>query len=368
MKSFTIFVLLVTNYFVSNTKHILASGLEVTPLYEVSCKQLGEAGYSSLRQFSKVHGIYGILCTLNNKIYVGSAVNLNKRLLNGHLDSLNNNTHRNRHLQRAWDKYNTEKFTFLILETVMFKEHLLSIEQYWMDLTKCYDIKYGYNICTKSHSRIGVSFTEESKLKLSKSLKNSNKFQKAIKSKSRALKISKSRKGQPSPLKGTTLPQEVKIKMSNAKKKWWLKNKNLFNGENNPMSGRSVYDVWVEKYGEVIADQKQREMINKRSGENSCRYGEKHSEKSKLKMSNAKKGYKHTKESKLKMSLSKIGKSVGGRPVLQFTLNGLFVKEYKSCKEASKVTNTNYTSICSCCNNKRKRAGEYKWKFKNENI
>jgi len=36
-------------------------------------------------------------------------------------------------------------------------------------------------------------------------------------------------------------------------------------GKNNPMHGKSLHDVWVEKYGKDIADQKQLELNKKRS-------------------------------------------------------------------------------------------------------
>ena len=39
-----------------------------------------------------------------------------------------------------------------------------------------------------------------------------------------------------------------------------------FNGENNPMYGKSIYDVWLEKYGKEEADRKHSEWKIKKSG------------------------------------------------------------------------------------------------------
>src|SRR5229473_6154293 len=56
-------------------------------------------------------GIYKITCTANKRIYIGSAVNLRKRK-NEHWNAFKRNQHHNRHLQRAWDKYGEQAFTF----------------------------------------------------------------------------------------------------------------------------------------------------------------------------------------------------------------------------------------------------------------
>jgi hypothetical protein len=51
----------------------------------------------------------------------------------------------------------------------------------------------------------------------------------------------------------------------------------LVKGKNNPMYGRSVYSVWVEKYGKDIADKKMKDYREKQSiinsGENNSMYG-----------------------------------------------------------------------------------------------
>lgn len=52
------------------------------------------------------------------------------------------------------------------------------------------------------------------------------------------------------------------------------------------------------------------------------------------------------------------------KPVLQYNLNKEFIGEYYSGKKAQDITGINKTKISECCNNKRKTAGGYIWRFK----
>jgi len=116
------------------------------------------------------HGIYKIINIINNKIYIGNAINLYKRMHN-HIHQLKNSIHHSRHLQRSWDKYGENFFKFYIIEYVEDKNNLIEREQYWMDYYKSYDINLGYNICTKANSNIGKKLTEETKRKISEAQK-----------------------------------------------------------------------------------------------------------------------------------------------------------------------------------------------------
>lgn len=53
------------------------------------------------------------------------------------------------------------------------------------------------------------------------------------------------------------------------------------------------------------------------------------------------------------------------KPVLQFDLNDILVKEYQSINQAKRETGFNSSDISSCCNGKRKTAHGFKWKYKN---
>lgn len=112
-------------------------------------------------------GIYKITNTINGKIYIGSAINITDRW-NYHKWELNNNKHGNKYLQRAWNKYWSVSFEFSTLEFCE-KDKLIEREQYWLDITKCYDREVGYNILTVAYSGIGSKRSLETKAKISAS-------------------------------------------------------------------------------------------------------------------------------------------------------------------------------------------------------
>lgn len=66
-------------------------------------------------------------------------------------------------------------------------------------------------------------------------------------------------------------------------------------------------------------------------------------------------------------SYSQINDSNKSKPIVQYTLDGVFVKEYPSSREAHRSTGINRGHISSACNGNKKSAGGYLWK-KKENI
>ena len=76
-------------------------------------------------------GIYKIINLVNNKFYVGSAVNLRRRKAR-HFSELRNNRHNNRHLQAAWLKYGEKSFVFVVVEEVPDLAKLLDAENIWL--------------------------------------------------------------------------------------------------------------------------------------------------------------------------------------------------------------------------------------------
>lgn len=127
-----------------------------------------------MENLNKRSGIYIIKNIIDGKIYVGSACNLKSRI-NNHIWSLRKNKHANIKLQRAYDKYGENSFTFNVLEFVdidrddsRFKEILLEREQYWIDKTRACERGVGYNIMTKAGSNIGYVPTEETRKNISK--------------------------------------------------------------------------------------------------------------------------------------------------------------------------------------------------------
>lgn len=83
-------------------------------------------------------GIYRIKNLLNNKCYYGSSKNIETRWLK-HKNELKKGKHINIILQRAWDKYGGDNFSFEVVEECD-KKILLEREQYYLDLNPDYNI------------------------------------------------------------------------------------------------------------------------------------------------------------------------------------------------------------------------------------
>lgn len=96
-----------------------------------------------------ISGIYKIVC-YNNKFYIGSSINIDKRIKD-HIRSLNKNKHHNSHLQRAWNEYGENNFKFEVIETIHDISRLLIREKWWMDDTNCCNREIGFNISNNPH-------------------------------------------------------------------------------------------------------------------------------------------------------------------------------------------------------------------------
>lgn len=110
----------------------------------------------------KICGVYKITNKVNNKIYIGSSVNVYTRWRN-HIYELNNNKHSNNYLQNAWNKYGFNNFEFKIIEKCN-KDNVRYREQYYINLFNCCDRDIGYNIMPKVDM---TELSEETKNKIS---------------------------------------------------------------------------------------------------------------------------------------------------------------------------------------------------------
>ena len=101
-------------------------------------------------------------------------------------------------------------------------------------------------------------------------------------------------------------------------------------GEKNPMYGKSLKDVLIDKYGYEIGTKKWDDANNKRSIN---------------------------------------GKNKGTKPVIQLDKDGNIINEYDSMSQASEITGANINGIRSVCNGNAKTAGKFywMWKIKNNN-
>lgn len=111
-------------------------------------------------------GIYKIQNLLNGKLYIGSSLNV-KRRLTLHKCNLRKNKHVNLALQNAFKKYGQDAFSFEKI-LVCSKEYLLMYEQLIIDSYGSCDKLFGYNIRTIASSNAGIPMHVNTRLALSK--------------------------------------------------------------------------------------------------------------------------------------------------------------------------------------------------------
>jgi group I intron endonuclease len=103
-------------------------------------------------------GIYQILNKETGDSYIGSATNIKSRWKR-HKRDLKNNKHHSIILQRAWNKYSSSNFSFIILEECN-SSLLEERENYFLQ-----SMFPKYNICKVAYSTIGREYTEETRAK-----------------------------------------------------------------------------------------------------------------------------------------------------------------------------------------------------------
>jgi len=130
----------------------------------------------------KTSGIYRIRNIVNNKIYIGSAINFNTRW-GQHRRLLRRGKHFNSYLQNSWNKYKEDNFIFEIIEECAI-EALEGREQFFLDSTLP-----SYNL---SPVAIRGICSEQQKLEFIKKIKEKN--QKHPRTPETILKMIESRK------------------------------------------------------------------------------------------------------------------------------------------------------------------------------
>lgn len=120
---------------------------------------------------SKISGVYLIKNIINRKIYIGSSLNVNKRI-NKHFAELRRGKHYNILLQRTYNKYGESSFIYGLLEDNLSSNIIVNKEQYYLDLYQPYNPDIGFNICEKAYTTLGYKHSEETKKKMSIDRKN----------------------------------------------------------------------------------------------------------------------------------------------------------------------------------------------------
>lgn len=251
-------------------------------------------------------GIYVIINTVSNKVYVGQAVNIKERWKR-HDIALSGNKHRNAHLQAAWNIYGKDAFIFETLELCKKEKTILTeAEQYWMDYFKFMGFVL-YNMVSAVGSCIGYKCPEE------------------IKSK---------KKGQIPWNKGKVATEEAKLNMSLAHmgrtdsrlgKKHSEETKKQITEKKlgSKASEETKAKMSASHIGRTCSEETKKKISKAHLGRPGTRLGACVSEETKVKMSTSSKGKIMSCEARAKMSMSRIGKKASEETKAKISTAGM---------------------------------------------
>ncbi len=255
-------------------------------------------------------GIYKILNTHTNRIYIGQAKEFKERW-KAHASSLRLGKHKNSFLRADFNKCkealgHDDFLEFHVLEVLegSTKEERNKREEWWIAQTlinwQCYNFELKPS---KSEQSIWSRSPEQTRQRRSQAHKG--------KHYSTGTEFSK---GEDHPGFGKPLSEEIKQKLSLANK-----------GKHNPTEAT-------------------RELIRQANlGSNNPNFGKRKSDITKARMSQA-----HSARKKV---------------VIQQTLHGEVVHVHASIMEASRATNINHSSIIACCRGRLRSAGGFRWMY-----
>ena len=299
-------------------------------------------------------GIYMIQNKVNNKMYIGQAVDIEDRW-GEHRRGLRGGYHTNKHLQNSWKRDGEENFEFTILLECE-ESQLNTFEEYYILELMTYNDRVGYN---KNYGGKSGRPTEEAKRKMSEANKGrqlSEETKRKISESQKGRQFSEETKRKMSEsLKGKHHSEETKRKMSESQKG------RQFSGE----TKRKLSEANKGKHHSEEAKRKMSEAKKgKYCGEKNHMYGKQLSEETRRKLSEANKGEKHpmygkhhSEETKRKISENM------SKPVVQIdpTTNKV-INVFNSATKAEKQ-GFDKGNISRCCNGKRKTHKGYKWMY-----
>lgn len=276
-------------------------------------------------------GIYSITNKINNYRYIGKSKNVTMRL-SQHKSLLRNNHHRYRNgnlslLQKAWNKYGEDAFEFKIIEFCEV-DQLNEREQYWIEYYKCNHAKYrqGYNVTDGGDGAVSNQ-NVKGRIQV-----NNGEIQKMI------------------------YPEEFPVYEKQGFVRGLLpQNIEKANLNRTILSGE---DHW--SYKKPLSEEHKRKISESNKGKSAIwNIGKHPSEETRKKRSNSLKGRKPSENTIIK------SKEAKQKSVVQYSKNGEKIAEYASIKEAAeKVGLSSGGHISQCCYYKRKTAGGYIWRFK----
>ena len=264
-------------------------------------------------------GVYEIINKVNGHKYVGSSINL-KRRLKTHRYKLSNSRHSNAHLQSAWNLYNKDNFEFRVL-AILESSEILKVENLLLNTGK-----YIYNIATNASApMLGKKHSEETKRIISEKSKkySGHKQTDETKQKLRIANLGKhlsdAQKAKISKSIRERMNDEYKKKMSMALKGHIVseetRNKISIANTGKKRSKETREKISKSCKGRIISEETRKKISEANRGEKGYWYGKKLPEETLKKMSKSKSGKNHqyygkhlTKEHRKKISEGNKGK------------------------------------------------------------
>lgn len=305
-----------------------------------------------------MYTLYMHINRINGKKYIGiTSVSTNRRWRDGwgYSPKLP--------IGRAIEKYGWDNFEHIIIDANLTEQKAKDLESFLIKEWHTQDSQYGYNLCSGGDGIRGFHHSDETKEKLSRSARRrkmsgdrnpnyghrwTDEMKQAASERMKNMsdetrkKISdaaKRRTGEKNPFYGKAHSPECRQRLSDI-----AKNRT---GERNSNFGRKWTDEMRQaasiRHKESFTEEMRKilsEAAKKRTGENSSFYGK-----------------KHTAETKEKLAIAHFKK------VCQYDLNGNFVKEHLSIKNAAEECGVSSTAIVACCAGRSKTCKGYKWKY-----
>ena len=293
-------------------------------------------------------GIYMIQNIVNSKIYIGQAVDIERRW-GEHKCELRSNHHINKHLQNAWNKYGDSNFEFTVI-CECDESQLNTKEIDYIAKLKTYDPDFGYN---KTYGGEGGRHTEETRKKISESHKGLTHSEESKR------KISEANKGR-------TPTEETRKKLSESSKGKILssetKEKIRESLKGKPRPEETRMKISESHKGKTLSEEHKKNLSESLKGRISPNKGRTFSEEHKKNLSESLKGRTLSEEHRKKLSI----------PIVQIDPStNKVVNVWGSSLDAEREEGFNHGAIIQCCKNKYNREGNniykgYKWKYLHE--
>lgn len=307
--------------------------------------------------YCDVSGVYAIINSENGKVYIGSAVHLNRRW-NVHRCNFS----RGRHNEFILNDFNENPGCFYIevIEEMPLASvpELKSREQFWIDFYQSYNREFGYNVQPKSDSPAGTKYGPKHLKNLSERMK---KFWKTrVLTPEDRKRMSDAHKGH----KGRVFTPEQRLQQSlrltgrKISPELSKKFSELRRGKKLPSKGRPV--IQFDRNGVEIKRFQAIAYAALETGRKECNI------RAACKQKQKKSGGCYWRfEDELPSGCKQIEIIQNGhcRPLVQLTLNGEYIQSFSKPSLAAKATGISNVAIGQACRGASKSSGGFKWRY-----